>query len=132
MQFSVAHHEPFLCTFWTNKTHELQPVRRILLQTLATGAAGVKYARKSGSAFDSLLLHCTKFQTYAYARVIRIYSHCLWRPYCVHSPHSPYARTRNYVRGTEMRGNAIVIRCTVYLEPASKNCAKGLHFSAIH
>ena len=41
----IAHREPFSRTFWTNETQELleaQPVNRILLQTLATGAAGVK------------------------------------------------------------------------------------------
>ena len=41
----VPHREPFSRTFWTNETQELleaQPVSRILLQTLATSAAGVK------------------------------------------------------------------------------------------
>ena len=41
----IAHCEPFLRTFWTNETHELleaQPVSQILLQTLATGATGLK------------------------------------------------------------------------------------------
>ena len=41
----IAFREPFSRTFWSNETHELleaQPVSRILLQTLATGATGVK------------------------------------------------------------------------------------------
>ena len=38
----IAHREPF------SRTTEAQPVSRILLQTLATGTAGVKQARKSG------------------------------------------------------------------------------------
>ena len=45
MQLVIAHCEPFSRTFWTNETQELleaQPVSRILLQTLATVAAGVK------------------------------------------------------------------------------------------
>ena len=57
--------------------------------------------RKSGSVY-------TRLAIYTHALIARAFStpHCLL-PYCIHSPHSTYARTWNYGGCTEMPGSAL-------------------------
>ena len=64
-----------------------------------------------------------------YARVE--YSPLFW-PYCVHSPHSTYARRPGgALRCLEVHWAIIVIRCKAYLEAASPPCPLPIRCSTV-